>query len=114
MSAQNICILSLPLLLTGTVASKRFVTYAGAQAGAGVNTLGVSDYSGVAGERINVITHGTAIVETGGAIAAGAAVESDASGRAVTKASGVTVGRVLPGQAASVAGDFIEILLINN
>ncbi len=112
MSMQSISILTLSIVASGAITKHRFVTPGNTQAGAGVNTLGVAreDATLNAGLAIDVV--GTAIVEAGGAIAAGAAVETDATGRAVTKTTGVTVGRAL--QAAAAAGDFIEVLLIQN
>lgn len=113
MSHQYTSLLALPVTLTGTVAAHRFVTAAGAQAGVDANTLGVARGAGVAGEKITVDVIGTAIVESGAAIAAGATLESDASGRAVTWASsGGKVGIAL--QAAAGAGEFIEVLLLPN
>lgn len=113
MSKQNTPILTLTHRLTGTVAQYRFVTPAGAQAGADAYTLGVSRVAGVSGDDIAVDVLGTAIVEAGAAVAAGASLKSDASGRAITWAtSGAKVGIAL--QAASGAGEFIEVLLIPN
>lgn len=113
MSQQNISLLSLPVTLTGTVAANRFVTPAGAQAGADANTLGVARFGGASGEKVTVDVIGTAIVEAGAAISAGATLETDASGRAVTWAtSGGKVGIAL--QAASGAGVMIEVLLLPN
>lgn len=113
MSQQAISLLALPVALTGTVAANRFVTPAGAQAGADANTLGVARTAGVAGEKVTVDVIGTAVVEAGAAIAAGATLETDASGRAVTWAtSGGKVAIAL--QAASAAGQMIEALLLPN
>lgn len=113
MSRQSISLLTLSVVSAGAVAAGRFVTHTGAQAGAAANTLGVTRSAvAAANETVPVDVIGTAVVESGAAIAAGAALETDASGRAVTKASGPTVARAL--QAASAAGEFIEVLLIPN
>ena len=113
MSQQSISLLTLTKTLTGTVAAHRMVTHAGAQAGADANTLGVARTAGVSGDKISVDVIGTGIVEAGAAIADGAQLETDASGRVVTWAtSGPVVGRAL--QAAGAAGEFIEVLLIPN
>lgn len=114
MSRQCIPVLTLGLTLTGTVVAERFVTGAGAQTGAAGNALGVTRTAGVSGDIVPVDVIGTAIVEAGAAIAANALVESDASGRAVTKSAGVTLGRLAPGQVATAAGQFVEVLLIQN
>ena len=114
MSRQSQPSVTLSITTTGIIAEYRFVSPAAAQAGAASNTLGVARMAAASGDTIPVDAAGTAIVETGAAVAAGALVETDASGRAVTKASGPAVARVLPGQAASAAGQFIEVMLIPN
>ena len=114
MSRQAQPSVTLSITTTGIIAEYRFVTPAGAKAGAAGNTLGVARMAAASGDVIPVDAVGTAIVETGAAIAAGALVETDASGRAVTQSSGPKVGRVLPSQSSSAAGQFIEILLIPN
>jgi len=114
MSRQNRPLLTLTLLLTGTVIADRFVTGAGAQTGAAGNAIGVTKTAGVSGERVPVVNLGTATVEVGAAIAANALVEADASGRAVTKSAGVTLGRLAPGEVAAAAGQFVEVILIQN
>lgn len=109
----NIAILTLTVAASGTVGACRFVTPGGAQAGADANTLGVCRVAAVVGDKIPVDVLGTAVVEAGAAIAAGATLKSDASGRAVTWAtSGAKVALAL--EAASGAGAFIEVLLIPN
>jgi hypothetical protein len=112
MSMQSISILTLSLIAAGAIAKHRFVTHAKAQAGAAANTLGVAKHDAVLNDGLTVDVIGTAIVEAGAAIADGAEIETDASGRAITKAAGVTTARAL--QAAAAAGDFIEVLLIQN
>jgi len=112
MSMQSISILTLSVIAAGALTQRRFVTHGGIQVGAAANTLGVAKTDAALGDTAAVDVIGTAVVEAGAAIAAGAAVETDATGRAVTLAAGVTVGRAL--QAAAAAGDFIEVLLIQN
>ena len=110
---QCIPLLTLTVVAAGTIAAHRFVTAAGAQAGADANTLGVARTEAVAADKIPVDVLGTAIVESGAAIAAGATLETDASGRGITWAtSGGKVGIAL--EAASGAGEFIEVLLLPN
>lgn len=113
MGAQNIALLALTVAAAGTIASNRFVTPGGAQAGADANTLGVSRTAAVAADKLAVDVLGTAVVEAGAAVAAGATVKSDASGRAITwVTSGAKVGVAL--EAASAAGQMIEVLLVPN
>jgi len=112
-SAQSVAILTLTSVLTGTVSAGRFVTPAGAQAGADANTLGVSRSSGVSGNAVPVDVAGTATIEAGAAFAAGATLKSDSSGRAITwVTSGAKVALAL--QAAGAAGQLVEVLLIQN
>ncbi len=114
MSRQSYPLLSLEVIASGAIAEARFVTPAGAQAGAAVNTLGVARVAAADKDAIPVDVIGTGIVEAGAAIAAGSLVETDASGRAVTRAAGPIVARLAPGQVATAAGQFIEVILITN
>lgn len=113
MSQQFISLLAHPLLLTTAVAANRFVTPAGAQAGADANTLGVARTAGAIGERVTADLMGTAVLEAGAAVAAGSTLKSDATGRAIVWATaGAKVALAL--EAATAAGQFIECLLIPN
>lgn len=113
MSQQAIPLLTLTLVAAGTIVANRFVTAAGVQTGADGNAIGVAATAAVSGEKFAVVVKGTAIVEAGAAIAAGATLEADASGRAVTWASaGGKLGYAL--EAASGAGQMIEVLLLDN
>lgn len=113
MSTQ-IPILVLTVAAAGAITAGRFVTPAGAQAGADANTLGVARAAAAAaGEKIPVDVLGVAVVEAGAAVAANATVKSDASGRAITWATaGAKVGLAL--DAATAAGAMIRVLLIPN
>ena len=113
MSKQSISLLTLSCVLAGTAAACRFVTPAGAQAGADVNTLGVPRTAGAATDKVPVDVLGTTVVEAGAAVAAGDTIKSDSTGRAITWAtSGAKVALAL--EAATAAGQFIEVLLITN
>ena len=114
MSRQSQPSVTLSITTTGIIAEYRFVNTAAAQAGAASNTLGVARMAAAVGDVIPVDAVGTAIVETGAALAAGTLVATDASGRAVAWAAGAAVARVLPNQSASAAGQFVEVLLIPN
>ncbi|MBL8909865.1 MAG: DUF2190 family protein [Archangium sp.] len=63
------------------------------------------------GGALEVQTDGIALMEAGAAIAAGAEVTSDASGRAITAASGNVAHGKMVGPAAGAAGEFIQIKL---
>ena len=113
MSAQSTLLLAVAVVATSAIAASRFVTPAVAQAGADANTLGVSRFAAAVGEKVSVDVLGTAVVESGGAVAFGATLKSDASGRAITwAASGAKVALSL--DTATAAGQLIEVLLIPN
>jgi|Deesub1362B_J571_1020462.scaffolds.fasta_scaffold00331_32 hypothetical protein len=126
---------------SGAVTKRRFVGFDGAQISvAGAKAYGVAQED-IADGKLGVITVlGTAVIEAGGIIAKGDPIAADANGRAV-KASDIVVsvdagattvtstaangdittvsGGVLPQaingyalEAASGAGEFIEILLV--
>lgn len=138
MSQQGIALLTLSVVASGAIAAYRGVGFNQAQATvAGQKIMGISRRPGATGADLEVVTKGTAVAETGAAIAAGVALAMDASGRVVTAtalqvaAGGVAVtstaangavlsggeppqfivGYSLPNQTAAGAGEFIEILL---
>jgi len=113
MSQQSSPLLTLPVLLAAAVAAQRFVTAAGAQAVADSNAIGVSRTAGAIGERVPTDVIGTTVVQTGAAVAQGATVKFDASGKAINwAASGARLAIAL--EAATAADQFIEVLLIPN
>jgi hypothetical protein len=112
MPALNITILADSVKVTSTITQARFVTKAGAPASAAGRAYGVARTAGAVGDLVPVDVLGTSLVEAGAAVAVDAPVEADSSARAVTKSSGVTLGRAL--SAAAAAGDIIEVLLIPN
>ncbi|MBK8638036.1 MAG: DUF2190 family protein [Chromatiaceae bacterium] len=113
MSQQSLSLLTLTLTLSGTVTPRRFVTSTGAQTGADGNAIGVARLGGVSGDKVPVDVLGTAVVEAGAAIAVGATLKADASGRAITwVTAGGRLGVAL--EAAAAAGDLIECLLLDN
>jgi len=87
----------------------RLVDYAGATAGNGVRALGVPVTNFDVAEQAGVATHGELLVEAGAAVAVGAQVQSDASGRVITLAAGVPFG--VARDAAGAAGEFIRVLV---
>ena len=102
------------ILLAVTIAAAaaltrfRFVDFTGNVASAGERPLGVATTDFDTGEQASVATHGEILVEAGAAVAVGAEVESNASGRAVTKTTGVAFG--VARDAAAAAGDIIRVL----
>jgi len=77
---------------------------------AGENCIGVCLVGGTAGSAVTVAISGKVMVEAGGTIAAGAAVQTDGNGDALTAASGdYVMGYALE---AGVDGQIIAIELI--
>ncbi len=111
---QSVSILALTVVANGAQSAHRFVGADLAEAVAAANAFGVTRTDAADGETVAVDVLGTAIVEAGGAIAAGAGVEVGANGKAVTKSLGVTVARLAPGASASADGDLVEVVLIPN
>lgn len=104
-------IISLAVTIAAAAALSRFrlVDFSGNPAAAGERALGVAVTSFSTGEQAGVAVRGELLVEAGAAIAVGAQVESDASARAITLASGVPFG--VARDAAAAAGDIIRVLV---
>lgn len=104
-------IISLAVTIAAAAALSRFrlVDFSGNPAAAGERALGVPVTSFSTGEQAGVAVRGELLVEAGAAIAVGAQVESDASARAITLASGVPFG--VARDAAAAAGDIIRVLV---
>jgi len=104
-----------PILITSVEATAElattnlFVGLTGSYAGAGAYALGVLEAVTSLGQQAPVITLGIALVTAGGAITAGAEVESAAGGKAVAKTTGIALGRALT--AAGADGDTIKVKL---
>lgn len=103
-------VLTLPVLATEAIQADRFVTPTGAVPAAGANCLGVALHAALAGEYFAADVLAVSYVTAGAAIANGAAVQTDASGRAITRTSGAVLGRAL--SSAATAGDRVKVLLI--
>jgi hypothetical protein len=105
-----------PVLTTSIAAAanltetKKFIGVDGNYADAGAFALGVLDAATDAGKQAPVITYGIAIVLSGGAITAGAGVESNAAGKAISHNTGVLLGYAL--DAATGADQEIRIKLL--
>lgn len=105
----SIILAAMSVTATAALTKDRFATSAGAVPAAGVYCPGVANASYDIGEQAGLSTHGIVVVEAGAAVVADVEVQCDASGRAITKAAGVTLGRAL--DAAAAAGDFIRVKL---
>lgn len=137
MSLQSVGILSLSFTADGAVTARRAVDFDGAQASVqGQKVVGVARYGAVDAHPVEVTVIGTAVIEAGAAIAAGASLIVDVQGRAIPSTGALAVkagatavtstaasGAVLQGgdppefvfadalEAASGAGAFLEVLL---
>ena len=96
------------VLAAAALVRYRFVDFAGAPAAAGVRVLGVPQAEFDAGEQAGIAARGEVLVEAGAAVAVGDEVQSDASGRAITKAAGIAFG--VARDPALAAGDYIRVL----
>ena len=109
----NVSTLTLTVTAAVALAACRFVTQAGAYPAAGAAAFGVTRSSAeAAGDLVPVDVQGTAIAEAGAVITLDAPLMVDATGRVVplTVGSKSPVGRAM--QAATAAGQQIEILLV--
>jgi hypothetical protein len=112
MAAIALELMVVPVVATVALVQNRFTTVLGALPAAAGNALGPAATYAAIGQRVGVSVIGSARVEAGAAVAAGAAIEVDSLGRGITRSSGVAVGRAL--SAATAAGQLIEVLLIAN
>ncbi|MBS0401104.1 MAG: DUF2190 family protein [Proteobacteria bacterium] len=101
-------LMAITMLATAQLTRQRFVNFAGSPANATDPALGVANANYDPGEQAGVSTHGLVLVEAGAAVAQGAQVQSDVTGRAITLAAGVAAGRAV--DAATAAGEFIRVL----
>jgi hypothetical protein len=112
MAAAAKKVLTLSVVAVAALVQARAVTGLGTLPAAGARVLGFTDFSAAAGERVSVGALGSTIAEAGAAITVDVLLEVDSVGRVVPKNTGVAVARAL--QAASGAGQMVEVLLIPN
>lgn len=108
---QKTTLFSMTGIATAAITAARFVgLFTGAHCGAAAKAQGVSQTDAAIGDAFALDVHGTTIVESGAAVAAGVAIKSDATGRAIAQAgAGEIVAYSVT--AASAAGQKIEVLL---
>lgn len=105
------------VVATATVAAHRFIAYDGTHAtsaGGAKDAQGISEYGGVAGDALSVVTEYSYIVEASEVIAFGAYVKpaADGSGKAAAGAANEHCGRALG--AATAAGQLIEVQIVKH
>lgn len=109
MAATEIPVLTLSVLATAALTAGRFVTPAGAVAGAGAAVAGICNSDTAIGEMAPVIALGVGIATSGAAVAVGAVIGSDAAGKAITWVSGEKLGVALT--ATTGADQELEVLM---
>lgn len=107
MKSQNV-ILVASVLAIADLSARRFVGFDGGVCAAGAKALGVVETDTDSDSLAPANVLGVILVEAGAAIAAGAEVQSDASGRAITRAAGLANG--IAWDTAVAAGDVIRIV----
>ena len=112
MSDTTNVLLAKSVKLTAALAAPHlFTTLAGALPAAGARAHGVARYGGAVGDLVTVDIMGISLATAAAAVDKDAALEVTAAGKVQTKAgSNVVVARAL--EAASAAGDIIEVLLL--
>ncbi len=105
----SINILTLTVVATAALTGERFVTLLGAVPAAGAGNVGVARHAAAIGDAVAVDVVGAIKVTAGAAVAAGALVETTNVGKAITKSTGIALGRAL--NAAAADGDPIIVLL---
>ena len=106
MKTQQI-LLTTTILALADLSRFRLVGFDGGVCAAGAKALGPCEVTTSAGEQAPVNMTGALLLEAGGPITVGAEVESDATGRAIAKTTGVSNGWAL--DAAAAAGDVIRV-----
>ena len=106
MKTQQI-LLTTTILALADLSRFRLVGFDGGVCAAGAKALGPCEVTTSAGEQAPVNMTGALLVEAGGPITVGAEVESDATGRAIAKTTGVSNGWAL--DAAAAAGEVIRV-----
>ena len=111
MSAYEIPNLRFSAESNAAVARRRFVkllsTEKAAVAGAGEAVVGASMNEATAAGQVLEIADGIVMVEAGAAVNAGAEVQSDAAGKAITLAAGIKAGVAVT--TAAGAGELISV-----
>lgn len=107
MKTQQVTLTTSVLALVA-LTQRRFVGFDGGVCAAGAKALGVCDASTDPGNMAPANLSGVILVEAGAAISAGGEVQSDASGKAIPKAAGVSNGYAW--DAAIAPGELIRIV----
>ncbi len=105
---QSIALLTLTIAASGAVARARAVGFDGAQATVqGQKVFGVATTDAADGVDMAVTTNGTAVIETGAAVAVGDSLIVDADGRAIPATGDLSVAAGATGVTSSAANGAI-------
>lgn len=111
MAAVSTTIFAKTVIATATITGGCGITLAGAVPAAGAAGY-IAEFSGVSGDAITANMVGTTVALAGAAFAANALLEFNASGKLITKTTGIAVARSL--SAATAADQQIEVLILPN
>lgn len=114
MSRQQIATRTVTTVPTVDIPAKRAISFTYGLPTAGGAILGIADHNLEANVAGRVIVGESAICETGAAVDAATEtrVMVDAQARMITWTAGNTIaGRLVPGQSATAAGQFVEVYL---
>lgn len=109
---QKISLLTLAVIAAAALEAERVVGRDGQYATAGGNVFGVTNTSGLVGDRVPVDVVGTSIATAGGAFADGAYLQVGSAGKLIARTTGIAVAQAM--QLATADGDRVEVLLIPN
>jgi hypothetical protein len=111
MAAGSTVLFAKTVIATATITGGQGITLAGAVPAAGASGY-VAEFSGVSGDAITANLLGTTVAISGAAFAANALLEFNASGKMITKTTGIAVARSIT--AATAADQQIEVLILPN
>lgn len=100
---------ALTVVAAAALTAERFVTLQGAVPAAGVGNVGVARTDAASGDAVTVDVAGRTTVIAGAAVAVGALVETNNAGKAITRTTGIALGRALT--AAAADNDPLVVLL---
>lgn len=109
LTEQPILITSILCSEPGGVVKNRFIRFDGTYGVEGIKSLGISNADTNENEYIPVTVKGIALIEAGGPISIGSAIESFDDGAAAPLTTGTLEGYAM--DASTAAGQIIRILL---
>jgi hypothetical protein len=111
MAAGSTTLFAKTITATATITGGCGITLAGAVPAAGAAGY-IAEFSGVTGDQITANLLGSTVAVSGAAFAANALLEFNASGKLITRTTGVSVARSFA--AATAADQQIEVLILSN